>query len=186
MADEENKSVESIFDAIEKKIAEGEQYGAKSEPEGSVGSLDADLLNVSFDSLQSKRERKKIPDQWTRILVVGNELIEAVKIYPINTDLLVDQGTIYVPPARRTEPQWQPIFHTTAWKNEHPDQTFENTRLSEFKLMQYGKKITKLRAEIRKRAGELLTADRNSDAVDMQAVKNLSARMNRGYFSKKS
>ena len=50
--------------------------------------------------------------------------------------------------------------------------------------MQYGKQITKLRAEIRKRAGELLTADRNSDAVDMQAVDSLSARINRGYFSK--
>ena len=85
-----------------------------------------------------------------KILVVDNEMIDAVKIYPISTDLLVDQGTIYVPPARRTEPQWQPIFHTTAWKNEHPDQTLENTRLSEYKLMQYGKQITKLRAEIRK------------------------------------
>ena len=62
MADEERKSVESIFDAIDKKIAEGEQYGAKSEPEGRVGSLDADLLNISLDSLQSKRGRKKIPD----------------------------------------------------------------------------------------------------------------------------
>ena len=139
MADEERKSFESIFDAIEKKIAEGEQYRVKSEPEGSVDSLDADLLNVSLDSLQSKRGRKRIPDHWTRILVVDNEMPETVKIYPISTDLLVDQGTIYVPPARRTEPQWQPIFHTTAWKNEHPDQTFENTRLSEFELMQYGK-----------------------------------------------
>ena len=113
-------------------------------------------------------------------------MIEAVTIYPINTDLLVDQGTIYVPPARRTEPQWQPIFQTTAWKNEHPNQTIENTRLSEFKLMQYGKQITRLRAEIRKRAEELLTTDRNSAAIDIQAVENLSARMNRGYFSRKS
>ena len=32
----------------------------------------------------------------------------------------------------------------------------------------------------------MLLEDKNNDAVDMQAVENLSARMNRGYFSKKA
>ena len=119
------KSIFSAFDAIEAKISEAqERYGAKSEPDEHVESLmDQDLLNISLESVKSKRGRPFLQDVWTRVIDMDDVDIDQVASYPINTDLLMDHANIVVPQYRRTEQPWAPLFHTTQWKLDHPGQT---------------------------------------------------------------
>ena len=102
---EETKSILSAFDAIEAKLSEAqERYGAKSEPDEHVESLmDQDLLNISLESVKSKRGRPFLQDVWTRVIDMGDVDIDKVTAYPINTDLLMDHANIAVPQYRRTE-----------------------------------------------------------------------------------
>jgi len=66
----------------------------------------------------------------------------------------MDQGLPYVPPKKRTEPLWAPIFHPNQWKKDHPNQTIDNTKLTVSKLKALGKQLSVMREEVRRRAQE--------------------------------
>ena len=62
MDEEKKSSMTSLFDAIDAKLAEGEKYASKSEPEGSIGDFDDNLLNLSVESVKSRPSRVKQPE----------------------------------------------------------------------------------------------------------------------------
>ena len=53
-------------------------------------SQDNGKLNLSFDSLTSKRGRPLIQDQWTRIVHVTESTDSWIKIYVIASELLLE------------------------------------------------------------------------------------------------
>ena len=48
-------------------------------------------LNQSVDSVKSKRGRKPIPDQWSRVISIGADL-EEPKVYELGPDLLLSSA----------------------------------------------------------------------------------------------
>jgi hypothetical protein len=79
--------------------------------EGKGSDSDIDILNRSLDSDISKRGRPLIPNSWTRVMLIEKMDISSSKIYPISTDLLLENAMPYVPPKKRMEAIWSPIFH---------------------------------------------------------------------------
>ena len=73
-------------------------------------------------------------------------------------------------------------FNPNEYWNDHPNMTIENQTLSNKKLVQYGKQLTKLREKQR----QLALQDSNADIVgygdEIEQVSQLSAKMQRGYF----
>ena len=59
-------------------------------------------------------------------------------------------------------------------------------RLTEYKLLQYGKQLTKMRMSIRQKASQLLEEDQVNKELKASSISNMSRKMEKGYFSRKA
>jgi hypothetical protein len=109
-------------------------------------------LEPSLDSIPSNRRgRPKIPVTWSRVLHVTPELSTVVKEQWVAADLVVQKALMeqYEPDTRA---QWKMLFHPKVYAKEHSFETLDTWKLSTEQLHKLGKQVTKLRADIRKRA----------------------------------
>ena len=84
---------------------------AEIDEEDKKSQSDEDIMNRSLDSEGSKRGRPLVAFCWTRVQVVEDMDLANIRIFPIATDLALDTAMPYVPPKKRTEALWAPLFH---------------------------------------------------------------------------
>ena len=68
---------------------------------------DDDVLSASS---KSKAGRKKVPEQWSRVICIAKDDLTNLKTYDLATDLLFSNGMKYTPPRGKQLPDWKPIF----------------------------------------------------------------------------
>ena len=106
----------------------------------------------SLDSNPShRRGRPKIPVTWSRVLHVTPKLSNVVKEQWVAADLVV-QKTLMEQYEPDTRAQWKMFFHPKVYAKEHSFETLDTWKLSTEQLHKLGKQVTKLRADLQKRA----------------------------------
>ena len=58
------------------------------------GDFEGESLNLSVQSVKSKRGRKPIPEMWSRVLWLGWDNLENLKTYELGPDLLLGNAMI--------------------------------------------------------------------------------------------
>ena len=53
---------------------------------------EADTPDQSFDSVKSKRGRKAIPTQWSRVISISKDDLSDLKVYELAPDLLLSNA----------------------------------------------------------------------------------------------
>ena len=112
---------------------------------------DDDSDSDKEQTVKSKRGRKAIPEQWTRVISLSTDNLEELKIYPLATDLLIEEG--YEKTRRRKgEPDWEIFFRPKDFMAIHPEPTMDKWQVSEDRMRRYGEQITKIRSWIVEKA----------------------------------
>ena len=89
------------------------------------------------DGVKSKRGRKPIPEQWTRVISISTDNLNDLRIFPLATDLLVEQG--YEKSRKRAgEPEWEIFFSPKMYVEMHPNPELEKNRLNDDRMKRYG------------------------------------------------
>jgi hypothetical protein len=111
-------------------------------------------VEVSLDSAPStKRGRRRIPEQWTRVVSLQSGDQANIRTYSIATDLLVEAG-MDAPVPLRWQPEWRLHFYAKDFVKGHPDLSLRYNQLAESDLAERAKEVTKFRKEIRDLAVE--------------------------------
>jgi len=101
--------------------------------------------------LKSKRGRKAIPQQWTRVISLSTDSLEDLKLYPLATDLMLEEGYDKTR-KRKGEPDWEIHFCPKEFMAYHPEPTRDKWQLNEDRMRRYGEQITKIRGWVIERA----------------------------------
>lgn len=147
-------------------------------------------LDPSYESLTSKRGRPAVPDLWTRVISLQYYDAEQIKLFPVNTDLLLENALPKVPPTKRRDEPWKPLFLPSSWKEQHPRATLQASIIKKQQLKRLCKQVIDGRLRLRERALQITENApeiRSDHAMDEQVeyVTDLAARMQRGYFKGK-
>ena len=119
-------------------------------PQDPYDAMDGDAIDEEVAGRRG-RGAPKIPDQWTRVISMSTDNLQDLKIYPIASDLLINQG-YEKGRKRRGEPDWEIHFHPQDMIEKHPDPQLEQWQLKEERLKNYGIQITNIRKWIVERA----------------------------------
>ena len=98
-----------------------------------------------------QRGAPRIPDMWTRVISFSSDNLQQLNIYPISTDLLVEQGYDKTR-KRKGEPDWEIHFSPKQYLELHPNPDLERMRISDDRLKRYGEQVSKIRGWILERA----------------------------------
>ena len=92
----------------------------------------------------TKRSRRKLPEQWTRVISLSHDDLFRLKQHPIATELLLAEG--YQEPDSQS--QWQPYFSPRGFEWPDGEVDLKDYKLTNEQLLEYGEQVTKLRADI--------------------------------------
>ena len=134
-----------IDEILEEDRAEKQAVEDKAEEEDNTGQIN------SSREVRS-RGRPRIPLRWTRMISINGDDLTKVRCFDLATDLLLDNAMDKAPMRRRGEIEWQPLFWPKQFVQQGHDHTLEGNKLSEAKLRTLGKKITKMRTNLRETA----------------------------------
>ena len=98
---------------------------------------------------QARRGRRRIPDQWTRVVSLLQDDLEQLRTHLHHQDLLLSENMVRAPPARFHNRNYDPTFWPDEWVKGHLDFSLEANALTEAKLKQYGLKASQLRKRLR-------------------------------------
>ena len=76
----------------------------------------------------TKRGRHRIPECWTKVVSISCDNLQNIRGHNIATDLLVNEG-VEPPKRRKNAKQWQPIFMSKAFVEDHQTDAVEDYRL---------------------------------------------------------
>ena len=67
-----------------------------------------------------KRGRKKILEQWTRVISISKDSPEDLKVFEIETDVKSkDERLVYPRQVRSSQDVWKPIFYPKQFVKDH-------------------------------------------------------------------
>ena len=162
---------------VEESESDDDLYGEDDDKEEEKESLD-----LSIDSVKSKRGRPKIPTQWSRVISISADDLDDVKVYELAPDLLLSKAVTASLSRGRTAKEWKPLFWPEQYAKKH-NMTVAGNTLTKEQLIQYGQKVTQARSWQRERAAAV---NNDGDAIDQEAylrsAKALAAKMHLGYF----
>ena len=84
-----------------------------------------------------KRGAKKLPDMWSRVISIGTDNLEDLKVFPLATDLLLKEG-YQKGRKRKGEPDWECHFSPKQYLEMHPNPELEKMKITEDRLRRYG------------------------------------------------
>ena len=87
---------------------------------------------------QGRPGRKKIPEQWTRVISVQQDDLDNLQTYDLGPELLLDAALGASTKQRGRPAAWSPIFWPKHVKKENQDFKIADNRLSEDRLIAYG------------------------------------------------
>lgn len=86
-----------------------------------VDEVQADLQSSSISSVTSKaRGRRRIPECWTRVIIVGDGELVGIKVYELASDLLLGSALSGLHSKKR-KGEWEPLFSSKGFLREHKD-----------------------------------------------------------------
>ena len=100
---------------------------------------DRESLNDSIDSAgtKSKRGRKRIPEQWSRVISLQHDDLNKLKTYELAPDLLLANAIRGTPPNSKKKAKWKPFFWPDEFKKTKASLKLADNQLTENQLMQY-------------------------------------------------
>ena len=137
-----------INEILEENRVEKQALEDQGDEEGNNGQINSSCEVRS-------RGRPRIPLRWTRMISINGDDLTKVRCFDLATDLLLDNAMDKAPMRRRGEIEWQPLFWPKQFVQQGHDHTLEGNKLSEAKLRALGKKITKMRTNLRETAAAL-------------------------------
>ena len=81
-------------------------------------------------SLQSRRGRPRIPEQWTRVISLEHDELDQVKSHVLATDLMLTKN-LPLESGERRKVEWKPHFHAQAFAKANRKISMEDFRLTE-------------------------------------------------------
>ena len=146
---EDEELTEFVQDPVEQKVIEEESVG-KSESRG--------------------RGRPRIPEQWTRIISMDKDTLEAIPVHAIGPDLLLAsaQGP---QPSKRRDKHWKPFFCPRTFVKDNGELKLADYAITTARLRGLGGTITKLRAQLRLRASKVAASSPKQQIEDEQTVR---------------
>ena len=124
------------------------------------------------------RGRRRIPEQWTRVISVHHDDLSAIKLVALADDLKLATGYPSSILGNITG-QWRPLFHPRKFAEENPLMSLDRFSLSFEELKEQAELVTRRRAQITQRALQFDVPRRRSLRADMQRVDRLAERMRR-------
>ena len=88
-------------------------------------------LNNSITSVKSKRGRKKIEDQWSRVISISADELEEVKVYELAPDMLLSSAVRATLSRGKTAPAWKPLFIPDEYAKSARDMTVAGNQLAD-------------------------------------------------------
>ena len=148
------------------------------------GSQD-DEDDISIVSSQpSKRGRPKIPICWSRVMHVTPELSHVGKQHWVSSDLMLQQNLI-VKQQYESSSSWKMLFYPREFGKENDFEDLSNWVLREDKMLKFAKMVTKLRAELRKRAIKMAEEEGHDVNVSDAQVAKVIRLSHRGHYDSK-
>jgi hypothetical protein len=120
----------------EESESDDDLYGEDDNREEEKESLD-----LSVDSVKSKRGRPKIPTQWSRVISISADDLEDVKVYELGPDLLLSKAVTATLSRGRPAKEWKPLFWPEQYAKKH-NMTVAGNTLTEEQLVHHGQKVT--------------------------------------------
>ena len=102
-------------------------------------------LNLSLNSVKSKRGRKKIEDQWSRIISISTDDLEQLNVFELAPDVLMSSKAKATLSRGKRAPEWKPLFNPDLYTKSHSDMSLTGNELTEQQLQLYGEKVTAFR-----------------------------------------
>ena len=75
--------------------------------------------------------RKKIPEQWSRVISLSRDNLVASRSFPVGPDLLKDAALVGSLQMPAQSSQWKPLFWLRDFLLEHEDMTLLGNQLDE-------------------------------------------------------
>ena len=123
-----------------------------SEIIGQPGENDIDELNQTFESAAtSTRGRPKLPTYWSRVIHVTPTAVDAKMDFPLVTDIEL-QGSLRSMNQVESNTKWELLFYPKEFAQTHVIESLDDWKLSDEQLKKWGKKVTKLREDVCKKA----------------------------------
>ena len=140
-------------------------------------------LNNSINSVKSKRGRKKIEDQWSRVISISADDLEEVRVYELAPDMLLSSAVRATLSRGKKALAWKPLFNPDEYAKSTRDMTVAGNQLTVDQLQQYGVKVTAGRKIQRDRAAAVNNDNKVIDGeAYLRSAKKLAERMHMGYF----
>ena len=93
------------------------------------------------------RGAPRLPEMWTRVISFKSDDLDDLKLFPIATDLLVEQGYEKLR-KRKGEPEWECHFSPKQYLELHPQPDLERMRMANDRLERYGEQVSRIRGWI--------------------------------------
>ena len=140
-------------------------------------------VNISVNSVKSKRGRKAIPDQWSRVISISSDELDNIKVYELGPDLLLSSAVRATLLRGRQPKEWKPVFWPDQYVKAGHDMTLAGNQLTKQQLVQLGQKVTQARTLQRERAAAVKN---DGGAIDqdvyLRSAKGLAEKMHMGFF----
>ena len=115
-----------------------------------IDQIDEESVTGAPEESKAPRSRK-LPEMWTRVISFTSDNLQELKIFPISTDLLLEQG--YEKTSKRKgEPDWGIHFSPKQYLELHPNPDLERMRISDERLKRYAEQVSKIRGWILEKA----------------------------------
>ena len=82
---------------------------------------------------------------WSRVISLQRFDPEQIKLFQINSDLILENAMPKVPPTKRREGPWKPLFQPSEWKERHPEAKLENFAIKKKRLKTLCKQVIDIR-----------------------------------------
>ena len=100
--------------------------------------LKDESLDVSVESLKSKRGRPKVPEQWSRVISLSEDDLENLKGFELAPDLLLSKAVTATLTRGKTAKEWSPVFWPEDYIKEGHNMRVEQNKLSTDQLEKLG------------------------------------------------
>ena len=92
--------------------------------------------NKSADSIgsKSKRGRKRIPEQWSRVINIYRDDLSRLKAYELAPDLLLASAVRSTPTTSKKKENWRPIFWPKDYEKTKASLKLKDNYLTEAQL----------------------------------------------------
>ena len=128
----------------QKDVLDSEDSEAE-EPASEWEEFEGESQNLSLDSIKSKRGRKPVAEQWSRVISLAHDDLKNLRTFELAPDLIMTNAMKATATRGKRQQKWHPIFWPEEYIKQAKSMKVEDNRLTEAGLAKYAKRITKFR-----------------------------------------